>query len=223
MPFNIELTSKSVKIQVNKDAINVYFTESDETASIESKNKWQHLVWLYAHTPDCPLRGPKDIYLADGMYHSKQIHTNPTPPESTTVHSHYLFQAEITPDLFEKFLMELYKLPMQFPKEYRLDYQFFTDHKEPLDISMSFREYYAAYKGSSLEAEYEKDTKLTFKEQVEHQEDLNKEKERMQDMRAVVPALISRGIFIQGEPMELTLHTPLEKLDENSPLVCLQQ
>ena len=214
MPFNIELLSSNipVKIQIVKKVITVYFNGGENIEeSIKARDNWSHLMEHFIR--NFPEHGSEiEVSLTSGVYHRKKEHTNTR--ETTIYHVHSQFLVEVTPELFSRYLNELYKQQSTHGKEY----QFFSGRSEVDNIITTFTEYYKGYKESLMEAEYEQETQLTSEEQEEHTQDIyNAKREQSKNTLNVSSLLIAQllaGRHPLLNPPQIISNDELDNSDE---------
>ncbi|MBN9231827.1 MAG: hypothetical protein BGO90_09845 [Legionella sp. 40-6] len=209
MPFNIEVTAGkvAVKIQVFKKVINVYFN-GDPDEAFELRDKWGSLSKSFL---DRPYVGNENgLFIPSGIYHQKKEHTY--AQERKIVHLHNTFLVEVTPDIFADYINEIYR--QQLSK--KSAFKFFQNPEQVKYIIDAFKTYYENYKGSPLEQDIEEETKLTFDEQLDHEDDIRQAKREQERTRLLMQTLLGPSTPNLFNHKKVSPSTIVELNEDNS-------
>lgn len=167
MPFSIELekTGTSVKLEIVKNTISIYFYGSTEEKNSKTLRAWgeidgQFLESMPEFNADW-IRGPD-------APHFKKNHTNEGELEKT--HFHREFKEEINPSLLSAYL-SLFELQQNKPNLDVAGFVFLA--KGDIETIVGrFSSYYEEYKGSRTEELFEEAAQLLPKEEESYEEAL---------------------------------------------------
>ncbi len=162
---NVSSTKPSIALQILKNTITVYFTDSSEGENSKASHLWS--IFEKSTLELLPYNYNKNWFRGSDEYHIKFYHTN--PDEIKLDHIHREFYEELTPEVLERYMTGIWEQQTQRKEPYYNTVQFFSEEKIKAIVEQ-FSEYYQNYKGSIEESLNNEEKKQIENESFERQD-----------------------------------------------------